>query len=303
LKRLAWAALLATAGLVCGCGSNFYYPTPAITARFPQNITAGSQSFTLYLSGTNFEPETTAQWNGVNRPVFYNQSTDQLTMTILAGDVANAGSGQLTVANPGPGGGLNVNAVSFNVNPTQANGPVITSISPASGVVGSSADITLTVSGTNFVATDVITYNGTVLTTTYTGSQLTATLTSDNLGTEGVASVAVQTTTPNIASPSVQFPIGPSSNPAPHLSSVSPTSTAMGSLPPGGYLLLTGSGFVPGSVANFNGSPRPTGYSTSTQLAVGVLASDVATGGTVAVTVVNPNPGGGTSSSQNFTIQ
>jgi hypothetical protein len=106
-----------------------------------------------------------------------------------------------------------------------------------------------------------------------------------------------------VASPSVQFPIGPSSNPTPHLSSILPTSTAMGALPPGGYLVITGSGFVPGSVVDFNGSPRPTGYSSSTQLAVSVLASDVATAGTVAVTVVNPNPGGGTSSSQNFTIQ
>lgn len=303
MKRLGWAALLATAGLFCGCGSNFYYPTPAISARFPQNITAGSQSFTLYLSGTNFEPETTVQWNGVNRPAVYNQSTDQMIVTILATDVANPGSGQLTVTNPGPGGGLNVNAVSFNINPQQANGPSITAISPASAVMGSKVDITLMVSGNNFASGDTITYNGTPLTTTVSGSQLVATLTSDNLSSEGVASLAVQTNVPNVASPSVQFPIGPSSNPTPHLSSIAPTSTPMGALPPGGYLLVTGSGFVPGSVVNFNGSARPTGYSSSTQLAVGVLASDVATAGTVAVTVVNPNPGGGTSSSQNFTIQ
>jgi hypothetical protein len=306
LKRLCSAALLAMAALVCGCGSGFYYPTPAVTNFFPRNIAAGSQAFTLYLSGNNFETTTTAQWNGVSRPVVYNDSTGQIAMTILDGDVSNPGSGQITVANPPPGGGLNPNAVSFNINPAAVGGPVITALSPTSGVAGSNSNVTLTVTGTNLASSDTITFNGTQLTTTAVGSpvtQLTAVISSENFATQSLASIAVQTDTPNISSPSVKFPIGPSSNPVPRLTSIAPTSTATGTLPPGGYLLLTGSGFVPGSVANFNASPRPTGYSSSTQLLVGVLSTDVASGGTISLTVVNPNPGGGTSSAADFKVQ
>jgi hypothetical protein len=40
----------------------------------------------------------------------------------------------------------------------------------------------------------------------------------------------------------------------------------------------------------------------STQLTAAITASDVASAGTVAVTVYNPTPGGGTSSSVNFTV-
>ena len=301
LRGLGWAALLATAALLCGCGNNSYNPTPAIAALFPSGITAGSQAFTISVGGTNFQSNTTAQWNGVNRPTVYNQSTGQLVVTILDGDVSNPGTGQLTVSNPAPGGGQNPNAVSFVINPPGANGPVITSLSPASVVAGTKTDVMLQVTGQNLVSADTITFNGTQFPTTFAGSTLTATISNQDFSATGLASIAVQTNIPGVASPSVKLPIGPSSNPVPHLTSILPTSTAPNTVPPGGYLLVNGSGFAPGSVVNFNSSPRPTGYSSSTQLAVGVSSADV-TGGTIAVTVVNPNPGGGTSSSVNFTV-
>jgi hypothetical protein len=305
LRRLGLAALTAMAALFCGCGS-YYYPTPAVTALFPPIVTAGSQSFTLYLTGNNFLQQTTAQWNGVNRPVVFNNQTNQIAMTILDGDVANPGSGQITVANPAPGGGLNPVAVSLVINPPALNGPTITSVNPSSAVVGSGTPLSVSVSGTNLASSDVISFNGTPLITSAVGSpvtSLTATIGTESLASESLASIAVQTNTPGLASPSVKFPIGPATNPMPRLTSLNPSSTKIGTVPPGAVVILTGSGFVPGSVVNFNGSPRPTGYATSTQLAVGVLTSDVASGGTLSVTVSNPNPGGGTSSTVNFSIQ
>jgi hypothetical protein len=313
LKLFRRAALAALVAVVCGCGGN-YNPTPAISSLFPPVITAGSQSFTLYIDGTNFQSNTTAQWDGVDRPVVYNDQTNQLTMPVLDTDVSNPGSGQLTVANPAPGGGLNQNAFSFVINPPSADGPVITSVSPSSAVVGSSSDITLTVSGTNLSSSDVISFNGTSLDTTPVGSPvtaLTATVGSQHFNAASIASVAIQTNTPDVASPSVAFPIGPSSNPSPRLSTISPNSTKTGTVPPGEFLILNGSGFVPGSTVEFNGSPdlpnsskpRPVSYSSSTQLIVSVISTDVASGGTVSVTVVNPSPGGGTSQAVNFTIQ
>jgi hypothetical protein len=297
--------LAAIGAVVCGCGNSSYNPTPAITSLFPPAITAGSQSFTLLLNGTNFQSNTTAEWNGIDRPVTFNDATTQVAMPVVDTDVANPGSAQLQVANPAPGGGLNPNAISFVIRPPAANGPVITQLNPSSAVAGG-AGITLTVTADNLQSTDAITWNGTAFNTTTVGSPitaLTATIPAEQLASQTVAGVAVATTTPGISSPSWRFPVGPSSNPSPRLSSLTPTTTAIKTLPPSGILVLKGSGFVPGSIVNFNGNPRPTGYTSATVLIVGVPAADVATGATFSVTVVNPSPGGGTSSSVSFSVQ
>jgi len=191
----------------------------------------------------------------------------------------------------------------FLVNPAAVGGPVISSLSPPSATATSTSSLAITVTGNNLVAADVITFNGTQLPTTASGSQLMTTLAAEDLVFVAAASIAVQTNTPGIASPSIKFPIGPATNPVPALGAVIPSTTKIGALPPGSFLTLTGSGFVPGSVANFNGSPRPTGYASATVIAVQVLPSDVASGGTLGVTVTNPNPGGGTSSVVNFSVQ
>lgn len=306
MRRLGLATLIAMAALFCGCGGNSFNATPVITGLFPPIVTAGSQSFTLYLTGNNFLTTTTAQWNGVNRPVVFNNQTNQIAMTILDGDVANPGSGQITVTNPAPGGGLNPVAVSLVIDPPALNGPTITSVNPATAVVGSGTPLSISVSGTNLASSDVLAFNGTGLTTTAVGSpvtSLTATIGTESLALESLSSIAVQTSTPGLASPSIRFPVGPATNPTPRLTTLTPANTKIGTVPPGAIVILAGSGFVPGSIVNFNGSPRPTGYASSTQLAVGVLTSDVATGGTISVTVSNPNPGGGASSAVNFSIQ
>lgn len=306
LKRLCWAAfvLAAIGAVVCGCSSN-YNATPAITSLFPPAITAGSQSFTLLLNGNSFQSNSTAEWNGVDRPVTYSNSTTQLAMPVVDTDVANPGSAQLQVANPAPGGGLNPNAVSFIIRPASVDGPQITALSPSSAVAGGGS-ITLTVTANNLASNDAITWNSTAMTTTPVGSPvtaLTATIPAEQLSSQTLASVAVATTTPGISSPSWRFPVDPSNNPSPKLSSLSPKSASTGSVPPGGILVVNGSGFVPASIVNFNGTPRPTAYSSGTVLVVGVLASDVASSATFSVTVVNPNPGGGTSSSVSFSVQ
>jgi N-acetylneuraminic acid mutarotase len=65
-------------------------------------------------------------------------------------------------------------------------------------------------------------------------------------------------------------------------------------------LTVTGTGFVPASVVDFNGSPRATTYVSATELTAQILASDVATIGSWPITVVNPPPGGGTSNAVTF---
>jgi hypothetical protein len=89
-------------------------------------------------------------------------------------------------------------------------------------------------------------------------------------------------------------------NRAPTLSSTLPASaTAGGSA---FTLNLTGTNFVQGSVARWNGANLATTYTNSTTLSASVPASSIASAGTVSVTVYNPTPGGGTSSGVTFTI-
>jgi hypothetical protein len=69
---------------------------------------------------------------------------------------------------------------------------------------------------------------------------------------------------------------------------------------PGGpsfTLTVRGAGFVPGSVANWNGAARNTTFISAGELQVQINASDVLTPGSAMITVTNPPPGGGLSSS------
>ena len=88
--------------------------------------------------------------------------------------------------------------------------------------------------------------------------------------------------------------------PAPTLTLLSPSSVTAGGA--AFTLTVTGTNFVSGSVVQWNGSALTTSFVSSTQLTAAISAGDIATAGTVAVTVVNPAPGGGTSGSLTFTI-
>lgn len=93
-------------------------------------------------------------------------------------------------------------------------------------------------------------------------------------------------------------------NPVPSLSSISPSTAAAGSAE--STLTVTGSGFTPSSMVQWNGAvgqpPIATTYVSATQLTATIPAWDMQFAGTANVTVVNPAPGGGTSSALPFTI-
>jgi hypothetical protein len=60
-------------------------------------------------------------------------------------------------------------------------------------------------------------------------------------------------------------------------------------------LVANGSGFVPSSSVNWNGSPLPTAFVNHSRLIAYILSSQLARPSTAWITVVNPAPGGGTS--------
>ena len=84
-------------------------------------------------------------------------------------------------------------------------------------------------------------------------------------------------------------------NPAPSLSSIAPTSVSAGSF----TLSITGNSFVNGAQVLLNGSALATTYGSSMQLtATGTENS----AGNYAISVMNPNPGSSTSSSQTLQV-
>jgi hypothetical protein len=91
-----------------------------------------------------------------------------------------------------------------------------------------------------------------------------------------------------------------SSNPVPYLNPIQPSAVA-----PGGSaftLTVTGTGFVTGSVVDWNGSPRATTFVSSSQLTAAITAADIASPTTATITVISPAPGGGTSNQQYFEV-
>jgi glucose/arabinose dehydrogenase len=89
-------------------------------------------------------------------------------------------------------------------------------------------------------------------------------------------------------------------NPLPVLSNFLPSAAIAGD--PDFTLNVAGTGFVNGTIVQWNGSDRSTTYMSPTNVTAQIPASDVATPGIASVTVVNPIPGGGASNSLPFHI-
>jgi len=66
--------------------------------------------------------------------------------------------------------------------------------------------------------------------------------------------------------------------------------------------MVTGTNFLSSSLVQWNGSARLTTFASGTQVQAQISAADVAASGSVNVTVLNPSPGGGTSSATSFAI-
>lgn len=285
-----------------------YNQTPAISLISPANITAGSQDFTLIISGTGFistkKGTSFAYWNGSARSTTYNVTTGQLAVTIPASDVANPGAVQVTVINPPPGGGEALAAATFQIEPAQANGPTISSITPASAQVNAKPP-QITINGANFVSGDVVTFNGQLRATPaamYVGpGQMTLQLLQTDMTDVGNGSVAVGDSGLVFMSPSASFAISAANAKAPSVSSLSPSSAAAGTADL--QVVVNGSGFVANSTVLWNSAPVATAYLSDSAVIALVPAADLATQGTADVSVMTPAPGGGTSGNSTFTVK
>ena len=186
-------------------------------------------------------------------------------------------------------------ANSSDANPV----PVITAVSPNTVEAGVS-NFTLTVTGTSLLSYSTIQWNGSPLPTEYvSSSQLQAQVNAAAVATTGTASVSVVNPSPGGGvSNSLPFTtFSASANPVPVIVSLYPDYAVAG----GSGFTMNVNGFAyfnSSSVVLWNGSPRSSTLYSPGQLQVQINASDVATPGYALVTVVNPGPGGGTSSAE-----
>jgi len=272
---------------------------PTTTSISPTTKTVYDSGFTLTVNGTNFVSTSVVKFDGSNRTTTYVSST-QLTATIPASDLTAAGTFLITVFNPTPGGGTS-DAQTLTVNNPV---PTTTSIDPTGKTVGDS-EFTMTVSGTLFISSSVVRFNGSDRTTTFVNSTtLTAAIPASDIASEGTFPITVFNPTPGGGESNSQtFTISvtpPTPNPVPTLTSISPSSATQNDSE--FTMTLTGTDFVSTSVARFNGVSRTTTYVSSTQLTATIPSSDLTTAGNFPITVFTPSPGGGESGSKTFTV-
>jgi len=131
-------------------------PTPILTGLSPQSVPQGAAA-TVTISGSGFESNSVALWNGASRPTTFVSSTS-LQMALTAADTQSFGTGQISVTNPGPGGST--------TTPTElvvsANTPTILSVLPSGVTVSPTVNgpTLVRILGSGFAANATVQVNG-----------------------------------------------------------------------------------------------------------------------------------------------
>ncbi len=267
-------------------------PAPTLSALTPSQAPLNSAALTLTLTGSGFNASSTATFDGAATAVTLISPT---TLTVQVPTLTVARAYPVVVSNPAPGGG---SSTSLSLTAVALSGPVVTGLSPNPTL--ENAAISLTVSGGGFSCSgqsSVVLLNGATLTPS--GCTATQLVVAAPALAAGSYPVSVRNGAGGTPSAAVLLDvIAP--NPVPTLTSLTPASAASGQA--GFTVTLSGTGFVSGAVATWNGAARPTTVVSATQATASVSSADVASAGTAQVGVTNPAPGGGASNTLSFTI-
>ena len=254
-------------------------PAPTVTSVSPNSGLAGSQGFTLTITGANFIPTSSVLFNGGSRPTTFVSNT-QLQVAISAADIANTGVDKIAVSNPAPGGGTST-TLDFAVNnPAPAVGGLTPNFIPQG-----SAAFNLTVTGTGFVPASVVQLNGSVRPTTFvSNTTLQASISAADIAATAVDNITVANPTPGGGGSNAQtFTVTIA---APIIGSVTPGSAVVGAAD--FAITVTGSGFRSGAIVQFNQTPLATTFVSSTELQAQVTAANIAAIGVGEISVANP---------------
>jgi hypothetical protein len=252
------------------------------------------------VNGSGFVNGSVIRWNGASRTTNFLGSW-LLQATIPASDLSAAGTAQITVFSPGPGGGTSA-PVTFSI--ASAN-PTLT-VNATNVVGGTDVTVTLTNGFGGLLDWLALAYTGTPDTAyvqyVYVGVGVTTRTWTVKMPTSGgvfeFRLFLNNGYTRAATSPAVT--VTPPPNPVPVLTFLSPNSVTAGAASVS--LTVNGSGLLGSSVVRWNGVNRFTTYVSPTQLIASIPASDVAAAGSAQVTVFSPSPGGGTSTALTFAI-
>ena len=122
-------------------------PVPVLGSLAPASVEAGSPSFVLIVNGRDFVDGSEVLWNGQPRPTTFVSAT-QLTAVIPAVDVVGAGTVQVVVSSPAPGGGTS-DALEFTVSAPVVGSPTLLVTGASARRVGNTlvVDVVLANSG------------------------------------------------------------------------------------------------------------------------------------------------------------
>jgi len=274
---------------VSSAASTFNVNGPTIAGLSSTSIAAGSAGFTLTVTGTNFvsganTSPSTVMW-GTTPLATTPGSATQITAQVTTAELLTTGPVSVTVQNgslaPTP------SAITFTVG-----GPTIGSLNPSTAAANT--QVNLTVTGTGFVSGSTVMWGATSLTTTYvSATSLTAVVPAASNTTPGPVIVTVVLPSNVVSTPST-FTVGPT------ITSLSSNSASAGSAP--FTLTVTGTyfGSSSGSTVYWNSTALTTTYVSGTSLTASVTATQLATPGTVNITV--KTAGGASSLASTFTV-
>jgi hypothetical protein len=272
-------------------------PTPILTAisnPSPPSVLLGSPDTPITVTGADFAAGAKVSFDGVELTTTF-KADSTLDAVVPAAKLVKSGTYNVVVKNPAPGGGVSSPIVFTVTNPTV----MLTSISPNNAEINSAAT-SITLGGTGFLPVSSVSFNGVKLATVnyVSATQLTAVVPPTSLSTVGDFPVVVTNPAPGggVSMPQL-FQVR---YPAPSIASLTPQTAITGAAPT--MVTVTGSGFFPVSQITFNNAASATTYVSSTQLRATLTAAQLAVAGSIAVRVVNPMPGGGTSLPVNFDV-
>jgi uncharacterized protein (TIGR03437 family) len=213
--------------------------------------------------------------------IFFSDINNRRIRRIASGEVTCTRTGTITIS----GDGLP---------------PTLAAITPNTRGAGTPGNFTITATGTNYVASSVVRWNGQDRVTTFVSTtQLTAQILASDVASIGSAAVTVFTPGTGGGTSGAQTFTIQSCNPVPAMDSIAPNTIVVNTA---FRVTVNGMGFRLTSVVRWEGLNRPTTYVSETQLTAQIPASDVANVGTFDVNVFTPEPCGGASSNARFSV-
>ena len=232
---------------------------PVIDNLAPASASAGDDTFTLTVNGSNFLSDMTVTWGGDSLLTTFG-SAAQLFAVVDASRLTLEGEVTVRVVSSG---GSQSNGSTFKINP--AGAPSLGLINP-SQVIAGGATFVLTATGSNFVSGFKIKWDRTTpdlapqeLLTTFVNDQtLVATVDATLIVTEGGVDISVLNTSGSAESNTLPLTIGAGA--PPELTSLSPVSVTAGES--GFTLIVNGQNFVSSSTVHWTGGGEDTDLTT-----------------------------------------